>query len=121
MRERVGPAGEAAAVAHLRERGFEILAVDWRCRLGQADIVALHGDVVVLVEVKARRSAAFGLPQEAVDARKQRKLRALLEAYRLHSGRQQQPCRIDVVALLLDGALGVRRCEHIIDAVSGDG
>ena len=115
----MGPAGEAAALDHLQELGYRVLAVDWRCRVGQADLIALDGDVVVLVEVKSRRSTRFGLPQESVDSRKQRKLRAVLEAYRMRTGRQSQPCRIDVVALLLDDGLRVRSCEHIVDAVRG--
>ena len=89
---------------HLKEQGFRILARDWRSRIGQIDIVAEDGETLVLVEVKARRGVAFGLPEEAVDARK----------------RQKQPCRIDVLGLLLDDHLAVTRCEHIRDAVSDD-
>ena len=74
----------------------------------------------MLVEVKARRGTTFGLPEEAVDARKQRKLRALLEVYRAQHRRQRQPCRIDVLGLLLDESLAVTRVEHIRDAVQGD-
>ena len=96
-----------------------LLARDWRCRLGQIDVVALDGETVVVVEVKARRGLAFGLPQEAVDARKQRKLRMLAEAYCAATGRRDRPVRIDVVALLLDSAMRVRSCEHIRDAVGG--
>lgn len=115
----VGAAGEAAAVAHLESLGWRILATDWRCRLGQADVIAADGDTVVLVEVKARRGTAFGLPQEAVDARKQRRLRTLLEAYLASTGRRAASCRIDVVALLLDADLRVLRCEHLRSAVEG--
>lgn len=71
----------------------------------------------MLVEVKARRGEAFGLPQEAVDARKQQKLRVLLETYRAATKRQHQPCRIDVLGLMMDGRLAVTRCEHIRNAV----
>ena len=116
----MGQAGEAAALGHLRERGFRILAKDWRSRVGQIDIVAEDGATLVLVEVKARRGTSFGLPEEAVDARKQRKLRTLLEVYRAQTHRQKQPCRIDVLGLLLDERLAVTRVEHIEDAVSGD-
>jgi len=70
--------------------------------------------------VKARRGTSFGPPQEAVDARKQRKLRTLLELYRAQTHRQQQPCRIDVLALMMDGSLGVAKVEHIEDAVQGE-
>lgn len=120
LRERVGRAGEAAALAHLREQGFRLLDRDWRARAGQIDIIAEDGDTLVLVEVKARRGTAFGLPQEAVDARKQRKLRTLLETYRRATGRQSRPCRIDVVGLLLDADLAVVSCDHIRDAVQGE-
>ncbi|HEX6538101.1 MAG TPA: YraN family protein [Candidatus Dormibacteraeota bacterium] len=120
MRERVGHAGEAAAVRYLQDQGFRILARDWRSRLGQIDIVAEDGETLVLVEVKARRGTAFGLPQEAVDARKQKKLRTLLEVYRSQTHRREQPCRIDVVALLLDDKLAVSNIEQIKDAVQGE-
>jgi putative endonuclease len=117
VRARVGEAGEAAAVAHLRADGYAILERDWRCRLGQIDIVAEDGGTLVVVEVKARRGRGYGLPQEAVDHRKRRKLRALLDAYRTTTGRHHQPGRIDVVAVELDGRLQVLRCEHLPGAV----
>jgi len=71
----------------------------------------------VLVEVKARRGSGFGLPEEAVDARKQRKLRMLMETYRAATKRTKQPCRIDVLGLILDQDLKVSRIEHIRNAV----
>ena len=74
----------------------------------------------MLVEVKARRGTSFGLPQEAVDARKQRKLRTLLELYRAQAHKREQACRIDVMGLLLDANLAVTRVEHIKNAVEGD-
>lgn len=119
LKDRVGVAGEAAALEHLRDAGMSVIARDWRCRLGQIDVVALDGDTVVVVEVKARRGVAFGLPQEAVDARKQRKLRLLAGAYLAATGRRGGAVRIDVVALLLDSHLRVVRCEHIQSAVGG--
>jgi putative endonuclease len=106
-----------AALAYLKEQGFRILARDWRSRLGQIDILAEDGDTLVLIEVKARRGVGFGTPEEAVDARKQRKLRTLLELYRAQTHRQKQPCRIDVIGLLMDGALTVTSVQHIRDAV----
>ena len=96
-----------------------MLARDWRCRLGQLDLVCEEGGVIVAVEVKARRGDRFGLPQEAVDRRKQAKLRALLQAFLLASGQRDQPCRIDVVAVRLDRELRPLHCELIRDAVRG--
>ena len=119
LRDRVGRAGETAAITHLKGQGYQIIARDWRSRIGQIDIVAEDEGTLVVVEVKARRGTTFGLPQEAVDARKQQKLRALMENYRAATKRQKQPCRIDVLGILLDESLSVSHCEHIKDAVSG--
>jgi len=120
LKDRVGAAGEAAALTHLRNQGMDIVARDWRNRLGQADIIAEDGDTLVLVEVKARRGTGFGLPEEAVDARKQRKLRMLMETYRSATKRTHQPCRIDVLGLILDDELKVSRVEHIRNAVADE-
>jgi putative endonuclease len=120
LKDRVGQAGEAAALAWVRDQGWTVLARDWRARTGQIDIVAEDGETLVLLEVKARRGTGFGLPEEAVDGRKQQKLRSLMETYRLATKRQRQQCRIDVLGLILDERLRVTRCEHIANAV-GDG
>jgi putative endonuclease len=104
----------------VREKGMEVLARDWRCPLGQIDIVAEDGDCLVLIEVKARRGTGFGLPEEAVDARKRQKLRTLLEMYRAATKRQKQACRIDVLGLILDEKLQVTRTEHIENAVQDE-
>jgi putative endonuclease len=82
--------------------------------------VAEDGDTLVLIEVKARRGVGFGTPEEAVDERKRRKLRMLLELYRAQTHRQKQPCRIDVIGLMMDGAMTVTKTEHIKDAVQDD-
>ncbi len=74
----------------------------------------------MLVEVKARRGTGFGRPEEAVDERKQRKLRMLLEVYRGQTHRLKQPCRIDVIGLLMDSDLKVTSVEHIRNAVQDD-
>lgn len=120
LKDRVGSAGEAAALAFLRERGMQVLARDWRSPLGQIDVVAEDGETLVLVEVKARRGTGFGLPEEAVDGRKRQKLRTLLEMYRSATKRQKQPCRIDVLGLILDDKLQVVRTEHIENAVQDE-
>jgi len=73
----LGISGEALAEDHLRGLGYEIVGRDVRTPLGQLDLVAIDGRTLVFVEVKTRAGHGFGLPQEAVDARKIRKLRQL--------------------------------------------
>jgi putative endonuclease len=111
----LGISGEALAEDHLRSLGYEIIGRDVRTPLGQLDLVALDGTTLVLVEVKTRAGRGFGLPQEAVDARKIRKLQQLGLYYvkiRPHRG----PVRFDVVGLTMaSGRLA--RIDHIKNAI----
>jgi putative endonuclease len=111
----LGISGEALAADHLQGIGYHIVATDVRTPLGQLDLIALDGRTLVFVEVKARAGHGFGLPQEAVDARKIRKLRQLALYYlkmRPHRG----PVRFDVVGLTMtNGAL--TRVDHIRNAI----
>lgn len=90
-RRRLGRLGEEAAVAALRSRGYRILERNVRLRRGEVDVIAEeHGDLV-FVEVKARRSEAYGTPAEAVSPRKQRAVAALAAAYCIRRGSASAP------------------------------
>jgi putative endonuclease len=69
-----GRRGEDIAAARLSERGYHIVELNFRCPLGEMDIVARQGEVLVFVEVRTRRSDRFGRPLESVGPAKQRKL-----------------------------------------------
>lgn len=77
----LGRAGEERAVRHLIGQGYAILDRNWRCAQGELDIVASVGDALCVVEVKTRRTAAFGHPFEAIDARKRKRLWQLAHAW----------------------------------------
>ncbi|MBW8763472.1 MAG: YraN family protein [Microbacterium sp.] len=77
----LGRAGEDRAVRYLIESGYEILDRNWRCAQGELDIIAAVDGALCVVEVKTRRSAAFGHPFEAVDVRKRRRLWQLAHAW----------------------------------------
>ena len=62
-----------------------MVARNWRCRIGELDLVLLKGETLVFCEVKARRGARFGAGYEAVTARKRAKVRAVAEAFLLSS------------------------------------
>ena len=114
-REVRGRAGEAAAERELTRRGLRLVERDVRLAEGQIDLVMLDGDCLVLVEVKARRGAAFGLPAEAVDWRKRRKLRELALAYRQLHPRLGRGLRIDVAAVRLGQGGAAESCEHLVN------
>lgn len=74
----VGRRGEELALDHVRRRGWTVLATNWRHgRHGELDIVALDGDVLVVIEVKTRSGLGFGHPSEGVTRRKLTRLRLL--------------------------------------------
>jgi putative endonuclease len=76
-RRAVGNAGEDATAAWYRDRGFEVLARNWRVREGELDLVVRRASTIVFCEVKTRSSDRYGLPTEAVTAGKRRRLRTL--------------------------------------------
>lgn len=95
-----GDAGEACARQHLERAGLRTLAQNWRCRLGELDLVMLEADTVVFVEVRYRKHAAWGGALASVDARKQAKLVRAAQAFLANHVRYRDcPCRFDVVAL----------------------
>ncbi|MCL2670172.1 MAG: YraN family protein, partial [Syntrophaceae bacterium] len=61
-RRQTGQQGEAVAAAHLGEQGYRIIDRNYRCRFGEIDLIALEGETLVFIEVKCRRSDAFGPP-----------------------------------------------------------
>ena len=113
-----GRAGEAAAAAHLRRLGFKIIERNYRVREGEIDIVAEHSGDLVFVEVKARRSGAFGIPEESLTEAKKSKLAAAARAYLADKGLEHSDWRIDLVAVELDRTGRAERVDVIRDAVT---
>lgn len=107
-KQRFGKAAEEHAARWLRARGLEILATRYRCREGELDVVASHGGVLIVVEVKARSRRRWGRGAEAVDLRKQRRLVAATRRFLWDRGWTGRPVRFDVVEVdACDGRLEV--------------
>ena len=123
QRQELGKLGEELAASYLQEKGYRLLERNYRCRLGEIDIVALDGEVLVFVEVRCRTSGRFGLPQESIRREKQAKLRKLAQYYLLRAARPgpapatgKNKVRFDVLALLFDCEQAACRIEHIQNA-----
>ncbi len=116
-RHELGRDGERAAEAHLRAHGYTIVERNFRCPLGEVDLIALHRGTVVFIEVKTRRSAA-AVPADAVDPRKQRQMRRAAEWYVSRQRLDERPVRFDVVAVWRAG--DSVRCEVMRDAFAED-
>lgn len=105
----IGRHGEDLAVAHLTDRGLQVVARNWRIAVGdlrgELDVVALDHDagMVVVVEVKTRSGRGYGGALAAVTARKQRKLRRLAAAFLVDSQLPYRQVRFDVIGITLGG------------------
>jgi putative endonuclease len=98
-----GKEGEDLAAAYLADAGFRIIERkrNYRCLFGEIDIVAEEGETLVFVEVKSRRSEAYGDPLLAVGCRKQKKISRISLQYLADKHLHQRPARFDVVAVML--------------------
>jgi putative endonuclease len=95
-----GRAGEDLASIHLEKLGYRIVMRNWRCRIGEIDIIAERDGELVFVEVKTRNSSRFGTAAEAVDWRKAARLRRLALAYlTMMKEPQDRVCRIELIAI----------------------
>jgi putative endonuclease len=100
-RNDLGRAGEDAALARYTGSGYSMLARNWRRPAGEIDLVVARSGTIVFCEVKTRSGPAFGGGYEAVNARKQRKLRQLADLFLLESGVFAERVRFDVASVLV--------------------
>lgn len=100
--QHLGKLGEDLACRELERRGYTILARRYRTRLGEIDIVARDGETLVFVEVKARGSATWGHPTEAITPGKRRRLARMAADYLARRRAGDCACRFDVVTILMD-------------------
>jgi len=110
-----GVQAEDLACVHLERAGLKLLARNYRCPQGEIDLVMDDRDTLVFVEVRYRRSNAFGTPAETVDRRKQARLQAAAGHYLL-AHHADRACRFDVVAVSGRDA----RIEWLRDAFNSD-
>jgi putative endonuclease len=107
-----GEYGEASAARYLSRRGMVVLDRNWRCELGEIDLVLRDGGVLVVCEVKTRASGAFGSPLEAVTPTKLARLRRLAARWVAERAVWVDEVRFDVVGVRLDLA-GDDRFDHV--------
>jgi putative endonuclease len=96
-----GRIGEDAAADLYARQGFRLLARNWRCRLGELDLVVAGADIVVFCEVKTRTGSAFGGGFDAVTPSKQRKIRQLGEVFLASTSVRPASVRFDVASVRL--------------------
>ena len=117
-----GQEGEAEAERYLRRKGYRIIAKNLRSTVGELDLVAEDGPVLVFIEVKARRTGEYGGAVHAVHRQKQQKLIRLASQFLAQHHWTDRICRFDVVLLESTGkaALKVEHIKNAFEVSSGD-
>lgn len=113
----VGAKYEQKAAAYLKENGFQILEMNFACKQGEVDVIGIHQDCLVFVEVKYRRDSRAGYPEEAVGLKKQIKLCRTSDYFRLtHPAYAGMQIRYDVVAVCRES---LKWYQNAFDYISG--
>ncbi len=97
-----GDIGEISVQNFLKQKGYQILELNYKNYFGEIDIIARQGKTIVFVEVKARKNADFGRPVEAVNFYKQNKIRTVAEIYLQKNNQFYNDVRFDVIEVLDD-------------------
>jgi putative endonuclease len=114
--QRLGKWGENLAAEYLEQKGFQILARNYRTSYGEIDLIASKQGVTVFVEVKTRSGRGFGLPEEAVTPSKQQHLMEAIQAYWQVIG-EEGSWQVDVIAVMrMQGGKDVE-IEHFENAI----
>ncbi|MCG6880225.1 MAG: YraN family protein [Deltaproteobacteria bacterium] len=115
-RERLelGKRGEALALEEITRLGYKSIVKNYRCRLGEVDLVARDGDVLVFIEIKTRKGRSIGFAKEAVNLRKQKQLSKVALNYMKQNNCNDVSARFDVVAVAMES--GYPRIEVIKNA-----
>ena len=98
----LGKLGEYFANKYISQNGYLPLEKNYRTKGGEIDIIAKDGDYTVFIEVKARKSIRFGYPREAVDYRKQIKIKNIANIYLSKNNKFNSHIRFDVIEVMLN-------------------
>ncbi len=116
----IGSRGEAIAISFLKKNSLHILAQNYRFGRREIDIIAQDKDTICFIEVKTRTSQEYGLPQEAITAKKRRRLTTLALNYIKRYALDNYNFRFDVVSILWDKSKKEPAIEYIKDAFAVD-
>ena len=102
-RQDLGKWGEDLALKKVKKLGYKCIVRNYRCPLGEVDLIARDGETLVFVEIKTRRGRSLEYAKEAVNQRKRRQLSKVALAYMKANGCAESKARFDVVVINLDG------------------
>ena len=110
----LGKKGEDLALDYLKKKGYDIVETNFRYDRAEIDLIARDQNVLVFVEVKARRAGTLGDPEDAVTLRKRDQIRKAAQGYLFKKHLDNAECRFDVLAI--EYVAGAANIRHIEDA-----
>jgi putative endonuclease len=113
LHNEIGKIGEEIALKFIKKLGYEVLEQNWRFRKYEVDLIALDKETLVVIEVKTRKSDAFGSPDVFVDKKKQRLLIKAVNEY-INQKQLENEIRFDIISVLYDN--NQEKVEHIKEA-----
>lgn len=94
-----GKKGEIAALKYIKKKGYKVLNQNFKTAIGEIDIIAKHKDTVVFIEVKSRTDDNMGMPSQAVNYHKQKKISLVACQYLKQNNLFGTSCRFDVIEI----------------------
>jgi putative endonuclease len=112
----LGKIGEDAAVKYLVRSGYKVIQRNFRCKMGELDIIAKHCNYTVFVEVRTIAGNFTKTPQESITVKKQQKVKQLAMLYQSIHDMWEVPVRFDVIAVTMNNDGSIKKIEHIPNA-----
>lgn len=110
-KDNVWKIGEAIAQQYLEKQGYRVIEQNYKTRYSEIDLVVKKNDILILVEVRTKRSRDFVTPEESINQKKLKKLYFNAEAY-VSAKRYKGPYRVDAVCIVLNPDDTVNKIEH---------
>lgn len=116
-RRALGKKGEKLAQDYLKSKGYRILEANYRCSIGEIDIIAENKNRLAFIEVRTRSSREYGTPEESITEVKKEKLASLCMEY-INSHKVAKEWHLDLVAVELSREGKIERLDHILDVLA---
>ena len=115
-KKQIGDKGEKLAEDFLKRKEYEIIQRNYRCRMGEIDIIAKQDDVIVFVEVRTKQTESFGPPEQSVTSGKINRITKAALSYLQEKELAGRTCRFDVIAIMFPKGSREPRIDHIENA-----
>ena len=100
-RQELGRQGEDIAANILEKKGYSLVEKNYRCVLGEIDIIAIKDGYLIFIEVKTRKNLLYGLPQESITEKKKMRIRQIASCYLKQHNKTNVNCRFDVFSIIV--------------------